>query len=120
MRRGRHDLSVSLPEGPFDLVSAQFLQSPVELPRAQVLRCAAETVAVGGLLLVVEHAAAPAWAPPGTGPVFPTPAETHGSSQLPSDAWVVLRLETAARVAPGPDGQQGELLDRVIAVRRTR
>ena len=37
----RHDLSRSLPEGPFDLVTAMFLHSPVELVRAEVLRRAA-------------------------------------------------------------------------------
>lgn len=120
VRAERHDVSVSLPEGPYDLVSAQFLQSPVELSRAQVLRRAAVTVAVGGLLLVVEHAAAPPWAPPGTGPVFPRPLDTYASLELPPDAWKALRVDTAARPATGPDGQQGELLDGVIAVRRTR
>lgn len=120
VRAERHDLSVSLPAGPYDLVSAQFLQSPVELPRAQVLRRAAETVAIGGILLVVEHAAAPPWAPPGTGPVFPTPQDTHASLELPPHAWTVLRADTAARPVTGPDGQHGDLLDGVIAVRRTR
>ena len=120
VRAERHDLSLSLLQGPYDLVSAQFLQSPVELPRAQVLRRAAEAVAVGGLLLVVEHAAAPSWAPPGTHLAFPTPEDTHASLELPSQAWEVLRVETVARVATGPDGQPGELLDGVIAVRRAR
>lgn len=120
VRAERHDLSRSLPGGPYDLVSAQFLQSPVELPRAQVLRRAAQALAVGGLLLVVEHAAPPPWAPPGTGPAFPTPQQTYDSLELPSQAWEALRVETAARTTTGPDGQPGELLDGVVAVRRVR
>lgn len=49
----RVDLAASLPPGPYDLVSAQFLQSPVALPRSEVLRRAAAEVAAGGTLLVV-------------------------------------------------------------------
>ena len=55
----RHDLATSFPAGTFDLVSAQFLQSPVDFPREEVLHRAAQAVAVGGKLLVVAHAAAP-------------------------------------------------------------
>jgi 2-polyprenyl-3-methyl-5-hydroxy-6-metoxy-1,4-benzoquinol methylase len=52
----RHDLSVSQPAGPFDLVTTSFLHSKVELPRGRILRAAAEAVAPGGTLLVVGHA----------------------------------------------------------------
>jgi SAM-dependent methyltransferase len=59
-----------------DLVSASFLQSPFELPRAAILQAAARLVAPGGHLVLVSHAAAPPWANFGDGPapVFPTPA----------------------------------------------
>ena len=120
VRAERHDLSRTLPHGPCDLVSAQFLQSPVELPRAQVLRRAAEALVVGGLLLVVEHAAGPSWAPPGAGAAFPTPQQTYASLELPPPAWEALRVETVARLATGPEGQSGQLLDGVIALRRSR
>src|SRR5205809_606070 len=40
----RHDLAVTFPEGSYDLVSAQFLQSPIEFPRAAVLQSAAGAV----------------------------------------------------------------------------
>lgn len=56
------DLAQWQPAGEYDLVSAQFLQSPVDFPREQVLRTAAAAVATGGSLLVVSHAAAPPWA----------------------------------------------------------
>ena len=52
----RHDLAVSQPAGRFDLVTASFLHSDVELPRARILRAAAAAVAPGGTLLVVGHA----------------------------------------------------------------
>jgi len=46
------DLTVSFPDGLFDLVSAQFLHSPVDFPRERVLRAAADAVAPGGRLLI--------------------------------------------------------------------
>ena len=56
----RHDLAVSQPAGRFDLVTASFLHSEVELPRARILRAAAG----GGrrraaTLLIVGHAPSP-------------------------------------------------------------
>jgi len=44
VRAERHDLAASLPDGTFELVSAQYLHSPVTLPRADVLRRAADKV----------------------------------------------------------------------------
>ncbi len=46
----------------YDLVTASFLQSPVELPRIDILRRVAQQIAPGGRLLVVAHAAMPPWA----------------------------------------------------------
>ena len=51
----QHDLAKSFPAGSFDLVSAQFLHSPVEMPRGEILRTAAAAIASGGSLLVVGH-----------------------------------------------------------------
>jgi SAM-dependent methyltransferase len=59
----RHDFAESFPVGEFDLVSAQFLQTPLEFPRREVLAAAARAVAPGGLLLIVSHATAPPWSP---------------------------------------------------------
>ncbi|MCB0912288.1 MAG: class I SAM-dependent methyltransferase, partial [Propionibacteriaceae bacterium] len=56
------DLAHWQPEGSYDLVSAFFLQSPMELPRGEVLSRAAAAVAPGGHVLVVSHAAPPPWA----------------------------------------------------------
>jgi SAM-dependent methyltransferase len=72
----RHDLSASQPEGSFDLVTASFLHSDVELPRARILRAAADAVAPGGTLLIVGHA----------------PSAEHHHGDLPSPEEVVTEL----------------------------
>lgn len=84
----RRDLAVSLPAGPFDLVVSTFLHSPVELPRARILREAAGTVAPGGTLLVIGHAPSPAHHHD-----LPAPDEVVGDLALPVDRW---RLCTSA------------------------
>ena len=52
-----HDLSRTFPDGSFDLVSAQYLHTPVEVDgeRSAILRRAAAAVAPGGVLLVIGH-----------------------------------------------------------------
>ncbi len=55
----RHDLAETFPVGSFDLVTAAYLHSPVELPRSEILRHAAAAVAAGGTLLIVGHAGFP-------------------------------------------------------------
>lgn len=117
VRVERHDLAESLPAGRFDLVSAQFLQSPLELPRDRVLRAAAERVAPGGLLLVVEHGSAPSWSRAHEHR-FPTPREILDPLGLSPRQWRPERLDTPERVATGPNGETGTLVDVVVAVRR--
>jgi SAM-dependent methyltransferase len=112
----RLDLSEGLPEGPFQLVSAQFLQSPVELPRARVLREAAELLAPGGLLLVVDHGAAPPWSNHHDAE-FPTTEEVFAELELDPARWTAELLTTRTRTATGPEGETGELLDNVLAIR---
>lgn len=120
IRFERHDLSSSLPDGRFDLVSAQFLHSPVELDREPVLRRAADAVAVGGRLLIVDHAAAPPWAGEQAHEHhFATVGEVLAGLALDETQWEQLRAETVDRDAVGPDGQAGTLADNVILLRRT-
>ena len=114
----QHDLSAGVPDGPFDLVSAQFFQSPVELPREQVLRAAAAEIAPGGLLLVVGHAAPPPWATHQHDPALMPPAAEVLASLALTDGWDVVRADDLLREATGPDGQQAELLDSVVLLRR--
>ncbi|WP_399934230.1 class I SAM-dependent methyltransferase [Streptomyces kanamyceticus] len=121
IRTEHHDLSVSFPTGRFDLVSAQFLQSPLAFPRQRVLRQAAEAVAPGGLLLVVEHASVPPWGRAAHPDVeLPTAAETLAGLALAEGEWTVEIAEPRSREATGPGGETATLDDNVIAARRRR
>jgi len=114
----QHDLAHTFPVGAFDLVSAQYLQSPVEFPRERVLQAAAQAVAPGGLLLVVTHASvAPwSWADPNTR--FSTPEEALAALELGPEQWRTERLGAPERQAIGPNGQSAVVTDNVIALRR--
>ena len=115
----QHDLSESVPDGEFDLVSAQFLHSPIELDRPGVLRRAADAVANGGLLVIVDHAAPPPWASRlNHDHEFPSAQEVVDGLKLDDSAWKRLRVEAVGREATGPDGESGTLLDNVIVLRR--
>ena len=118
VRVERHDLARSLPDGSFDLVTACYLQSPVELPRAQVLRAAAGAVAPGGVLVVVEHASAPTWAGEHAHVGFPTAQETRDSLALDPSGWDVVRCDAPAREVTSPRGEAGTTSDNVVVVRR--
>lgn len=115
------DLSDWAPDGSFDLVTASFLQSPLELERAAILCRAAQAVAPGGRLLLVSHAAAPPWA---SGlqhghAEFPQPATELAMLELPADRWDVVIAEVRQRSAVGPDGTAAELDDTVVLVQRS-
>lgn len=114
------DLAEWSPGGTFDLVSAFFLQSPVELPRDEILRRAAGAVAPGGYLLLVTHAAPPPWATAldSHHHDFHTPDEELEALGLHPTEWEVLVAETRRRSATGPDGQAAELEDAIVLARR--
>jgi chemotaxis protein methyltransferase CheR len=115
----RHDLPDSFPEGRYDLVSSQFLHSPVRLDRDRTLRLGADAVAVGGTLLIVDHAAAPPWTDERAHEqYFPAPEEVLASLQLDDARWDRLRADSTDREAVGPDGQEATLTDNVIVLRR--
>lgn len=116
----RHDLPDSFPAGTFDLVSAQFLHSPVRLDRDRTLRRAADAVAPGGVLLIVDHAAAPPWVDSPAEHHFATPAEVLGILDLDEAVWERLRADTSSRDAVSPDGDPVTLSDNVIVLRRRR
>jgi SAM-dependent methyltransferase len=116
----RHDLTESLPDGVFDLVSAQFLHSTVPMDRAAVLRRAADAVAPGGTLLVVDHGAAPPWASKldHHHHEFPSAEEVVSSLNLDETQWDRIMVEAVDRDAVGPEGQHAVLTDNVIVLRR--
>jgi SAM-dependent methyltransferase len=117
----RHDLSESLPAGPFDLVSASFLQSPIPWDRARLLRRAADVIGHGGRLVIVDHGAAPPWAPAHVHEFpFPSAAEVVDELDLPVGQWQRVRVDAVERDAVGPDGQHGRLIDNVIVLQRLR
>ncbi len=105
----------------YDLVSSCFLQSPVALDRAAILRAAAGRVAVGGHLLVVAHAAPPSWArgAPWADQVLPT-VESELAALALDERWELLVAEVRDRDATGPDGRPGHLRDVVVLAHRTR
>ncbi len=115
------DLSQAFPEGEFDLVSAQFLHSMVHLDRERIFAHAARAIAPGGVLLIVDHGAAPPWADLAAHDhEFPSAGDVLDSLDLGDAQWDRLRVEAADRDAVGPDGQQAVLTDNVIMLRRSR
>jgi SAM-dependent methyltransferase len=118
----RHDLPDTFPDGTFDLVSAQFLHSLMKWDRPALLRRAAASVTVGGLLVIVDHGAVPPWSEhlkehPDL--EFPSADEVIASLAL-DDGWETLRAEAVDRDATGPDGQPAHLQDNVMVLRRNR
>lgn len=126
IRFERHDLATSFPAGEFDLVSAQFLHSPVAQPgeRESILRRVARAVAPGGHLLVVSHWTVPPWHPgmPDLGhPVnlaVQSPQENRAALGLADDAWKTVRDELAVTEMTGPDGEPGTREDHVLHLQR--
>ncbi|ESU47533.1 putative methyltransferase [Streptomyces sp. HCCB10043] len=95
----------------------------MEIPREQVLRRAAEAVAPGGLLVLVEHASlAPwSWRDGHEDLTFPRPDDVLASLRLgDGDGWLTERCHAPERTATGPGGETATVTDNVIAVRRGR
>ncbi len=111
VRTERHDLTATFPEGEFDLVSAQYLLSPVEFDRPPMFARAAAAVRADGKLLIVDHASVPPWSWADKDTVFPTPDQTLDSIGLDPEQWDTVRLENHDRVADGPDGQRATVTD---------
>ena len=82
------------------------------------MRRAAQAVAPGGTLLIVDHGEAPPWAERLHEHVFPSAQEVVDGLALDPARWDVVRAEAAEREAQGPDGQAGHLIDNLIVLRR--
>ncbi len=115
-----HDLTQTLPDGPFDLVSAHFFHTTLEMDRPAILRRAAATVAPGGTLLIVDHGEIPPWAPPEAHHhEFPSAEQVLAGLALDDSEWETVRAGAVERDGTGPDGQQEHLVDNVIQLRRS-
>jgi len=112
------DLASWQPPASYDLVSACFLHSDVELPREAILRRAAAAVAEGGQLLIVGHAGVPHWAEHDHDvPNLPTPDEVIASLEL-GDGWTVFTSALVERPVTAPDGTASTIVDAVVRLRR--
>lgn len=116
------DLAEWQPPRRYDLVTASFLHSYVELPREEILRRAATAVASDGLLLIVGHAGVPHWAAhaPHEGEVveLPSPDEMLEALRLAPAEWTVLTKALVERPVTAPDGSTGTIDDSVLMLRR--
>jgi SAM-dependent methyltransferase len=116
------DLTDWTPSSDYELVSAFFLQSPVELDRSRILRAAANRIVPGGHLLIVSHAAPPPWASGLSGHdhhrVSLTPQQEVEALGAREGDWEHMIVETRQRTATGPDGQVGVLDDAIVLLRR--
>src|SRR5699024_11071529 len=131
------DLSAWVTEETFDLVTASYFHSSVELPRTEILRRAAARVRRGGHLLIVSHvfetpADIPAWAlrhHETDDPEDPqlqdelsvllTPDAEVAELDLDEADWQVVRKEIRPREATGPDGDEtATVKDGIVLPRR--
>ena len=115
----QRDLSAGLPEGVFDLVSAQFLHSKLPMDRTAILRRAATTVRSGGVLLIVDHGTTPPWASKlDHHHDFPSPDEVLAALDLPVGEWEQVRVDAVPREVTTPDGEPATWADNVMVLRR--
>jgi SAM-dependent methyltransferase len=116
----QHDLAETFPAGQFDLVSAHYLHTSFDLPRARVLRTAAQALLPGGRLLVVDHGSTAPWSwNQDPDAHFPTPLQVAASLDLDPGQWSVERADAPRRMATGPGGSTAEVVDHVLLIRRT-
>ncbi len=102
----------------FDLVTALFLHTPLELDRASVLARGARRTRAGGTLLVIGHRTLPPWAwdPDATG--LPSAAELAAALDLREPGWRVRRAAELPRRVTGADGTASTVLDAVLQAER--
>ncbi len=112
------DLATWSSQDKYDLVTACFLQSPVRLPRTQVLRRAAGMVARNGHLLIVAHADFPPWATHRFDHRFLTAQQEVAELDLPAGEWDAVLAHSRTRRAVGPDGQEADVEDVVVLLHR--
>lgn len=103
----------------YDLVCAQYLHSPTELPRNAILLRAVSAVAPRGRLLVVGHQDFPPWGRhPAPDPALPTSEELAEELGLRARGWIIETAEAIPRTVQGPEGQEAVVHDNVLLARR--
>lgn len=115
----RTDLTQEVPAGSFDLVSVHYFHTPYPMDRAKVLRTAASRLRPGGLLLVVDHGSVAPWSW-NQDRVYPLPDPQEVAAELALDeaSWRIELADRPRRMADGPGGQQAEVTDNVLIIRR--
>ena len=114
----QHDLAKSFPQGAFDLVSALFLQTPFDFPRARVLQAAASAVRPAGLLLVATHQTYASWSWSASDTPEVTAQMRLGEIGLDLSQWQQTFVGPFERQARGPNGQIETVTDAVLALER--
>ncbi|MFV2196870.1 class I SAM-dependent methyltransferase [Nocardiopsis sp. LOL_012] len=115
VRAAQWDATVqAVPTGPFDLVLSSFFYAP---DRNDIWRHAAETVKPGGALVIIDHGSSAPWSWSTRSHVHPTPTRLAQAPGL-GPAWSTALLDSATRKANGPGGQQAEVIDTIVAMRR--
>ncbi len=103
----------------FDLVTAFFVHSPLELDSAAVLAGAAQVVRPGGTLLVVGHYTLPPWAwDPDAADGLPRAGELASALGLGEPRWRIRRAEELERTVTAGDGTASTVLDAVLHAER--
>ncbi len=107
-------------DGPYDLIVAAFLQSPLNFKRERVLAAAARAVAAGGRIIIIAHASIPPWAAEEhRGDVGLTrPDQELENLELTGDAWEIEVCGIRTREATGSNGEKAELDDSVVVAKR--
>lgn len=113
-----HDLAKSFPDMACDLVTAMFLHTPLEFPRAQILQRAAKALRPSGLLLIVGHGSVAPWQWKAHSKPLPSAKESLGELDLPASDWVKLFVGNVDREGTGPEGQKARVSDTIIALER--
>lgn len=103
----------------YDLVTASFLHSPIDMPRDVILLAATRAVSRGGTLFVVGHTAFPPWSRHAhDGADTPSADELAAALGLRSDEWEIETSTSEGREATGPEGQKALMTDAVLKARR--